>query len=60
MPEKESLLAYVKKRENAFGKKLKCPNHSEGIKFEQFKKTVDTLAKPLSLAIDNYHAEKWK
>jgi len=60
MPEtRGSLLAYVEERSDAFGKKLKCPNHSDGIKFDDFKESSSVLAEPLSKAVDRYHANKW-
>jgi hypothetical protein len=59
MPDDNSLLAYVNKRTGAFNKKLKCPNHSDGVKFARFKEAADTLITPFSNAVDKYHAEKW-
>jgi hypothetical protein len=57
--ETKALLDYFGKRSKAFGKKLKCPNHSKGIEFKVFEKTVNELAEPLSMAIDRYHRERW-
>jgi len=54
-----NLLAYVEKRADAFGKKLKCPNHSDGIIFDHFKEASSVLAEPFSKAVDRYHANKW-
>jgi hypothetical protein len=54
-----NLVAYVEKRAGAFSKKLKCPNHSEGIAFERFKEASNVLAEPFSKAVDKYHASKW-
>jgi len=54
-----NLLAYVEKRSDAFSKKLKCPNHSDGIIFDHFKEASSVLAEPFSKAVDRYHANKW-
>jgi len=60
MPETTgSLLAYVEKRAGAFNKKLKCPNHSDGIVFNRFKEASATLMDPFSKAVDRYHVNKW-
>jgi hypothetical protein len=60
MPETTgSLLAYVEKRADVFSKKLKCPNHSDGIIFDRFKEASAALAEPFSKAVDKYHANKW-
>jgi hypothetical protein len=55
----KDLSAYIEKRADAFGKRLKCPNHSDGVKFEDFKKAAFTLRVPFSKAVHKYHAEKW-
>lgn len=55
-----SIRAYVEKRADAFSKKLKCPNHSDGVKFDNFKEASAVLSEPFSKAVDRYHADKWK
>jgi len=54
-----SLRAYVEKRTDAFNKKLKCPNHSDGVKFDNFKTASAALSEPFSNAVDRYHTDKW-
>jgi len=55
----KDLPTYFEERADAFNKKLKCPNHSEGVRFDDFKKATATLITPFSKAVHKYHAEKW-
>jgi len=58
--EEKSLLAYVKEHTDAFTKKLTCPNHSDGIKFQNFENASVALMGSFSEAVNRYYAEKWK